>query len=138
MTEYTIESFTYTISYQSPSRWNIYKKHTVQELDTIHPHINWTDFLNWNLHNIHHVDKNETVVLADANNFVDYFKIIMDKTPKRTIANYLAWRFVSMNTDYLNSDLRGDLYGADPLSVQCVEEIQKLYVNEKTNPCLNY
>lgn len=82
------------------------------------------------------MDKNETVALADVDNIVDHIKNIMEQTSKRTIANYLAWRFVSMNSDYLNSDLRGDLYGADPLPVQCVEEIKKLY--EIANPYLNY
>lgn len=81
------------------------------------------------------MNENEIVALADKNSFVDHIKTVMDATPKRTIANYFAWRIASMYQDYLNSELRGDGHGADPLSVQCVEETKKLYVNEITNPC---
>lgn len=48
--------------------------------------INWTEFIDWNLNNIHRVNENETVVFYDGI-FVDKLVSTLDTVSKRTVAN---------------------------------------------------
>lgn len=104
-----------------------YEKRTVHELNTNYSHINWTDFLNWNLNVVYHVNESETVVLGDVANFIDYVEDLMKTTSKRTVANYLAWRFIVQASKFLNNDLR-ELHSRDPLSVDCLDQTNTMYV----------
>lgn len=99
--------------------------------------MNWTEFVNWNLNNLHHVIGNETVVFYDGI-FVDHLFSTIDKIPKRTVANYLAWRLVLMTSTFLNDELRqrfnqfqASKFGVrkiNPRSVQCAKQTMKLCV----------
>lgn len=93
--------------------------------------------MNWNLNHLHHVIGNETVVFYDGI-FVDHLFAALETTPKRTVANYLAWRIVSMTAAFLSDELRqrndqfqATKYGVrkiNPRSVQCAKQTMKLCV----------
>lgn len=121
----------FTISFQilPHSEYSV----TVEELDFNHTHTNWTDFWNWNLHNIYQVKKDDIVFIDhDDNDIMYHFKNIMEKTSKRTIANYLAWRLALMSLKFLNDDLRFSekipSRMMSSLSVDCVKQTMELYV----------
>lgn len=81
-----------------------YSKYTVKELEIIYTHINWTEFIDWNLNNIYHVNENETVVFYDAF-FVDYLRAAMETISKRTIGNYLGiWVQLDSSLDMVKFD----------------------------------
>lgn len=73
------------------------------------------------------MDESDIVVLNDVSNFIDYVEDLMKSTSKRTVANYLAWRFIVEASKYLDNDIRR-LHSTDPLSVHCAEQTDRLYV----------
>lgn len=83
----------------------LYNPFTIEQLQLTYPYINWLEFINWNLHNILQVDQNEVVVVLDMGYILKLEKILQS-TPKRTIANYFAWRSVLFSSDLLNTILR--------------------------------
>lgn len=117
-----------------------YAKHPIHELEEIYTQINWTDFVNWNLNNVHRVTENETVVFYDPF-YVDYLVTELETLSKRTIANYLAWRLVLMSSEFLNDELRQRFYQFEasksgvqkihPRSSKCAKQTMELYVNSK-------
>lgn len=114
-----------------------YSKYTIEELDVIYTHINWTEFIEWSLDNIHHVNENDTVVVYDAF-YVDFLRATMETISKRTIANYLSWRLVLMSSEFLSDDLRERFYKFEatknglpkmsPRSDECAKQTMKLCV----------
>lgn len=99
--------------------------------------MNWTEFVTWNLNNLHHVIGNETVVFYDGI-FVDRLFETIENLPKRTVANYLAWRVVLMTSGFLNDELRqrnnqfqatkNGVRKINPRSLQCAKQAMKLCV----------
>lgn len=74
------------------------------------------------------MDKDEIVIFADdGENIVDYVENLLNRTTKRTIANYIAWRFIEQGSRYLNDRLRAS-HATDPLSTECRKQTMKLYV----------
>lgn len=105
------------------------------------PYLNWTDFLNWNFHNIQNINENETVIFKGFDNFTNIVSFLKDLTEanastKRQIANYLAWRLVFNCSDYLSEELNYRLNATqcdeNKMSVrseQCTKKTMKLYGN---------
>lgn len=118
-------------------------KITIQEIQThtVAVKLNWTDFLIWNLHNIPHIDENETIAFDISGRFGVFLREIMEAndSTKRTVANYLVWRLVLMTSEFLNDDLRqrfhqfeATKYGVRkmrPRSIECAKKTMKLYEN---------
>lgn len=84
------------------------------------------------------VDKNEPIIIGDRN-YVYQLGAVLQKTPKRTIANYFAWHAVSGSSRFLNDVLlkRGEQYVFDITGKQksksrliyCVERTQISYAD---------
>lgn len=101
------------------------------------PYVNWRDFISWNLNNAIHVNDNELVTVPDVN-YLRQLELLLQTTPKRTIANYLGWRLVLFSADLLNDVLRKryQQYAAeaigmlkpDPRITECVKQTTELYV----------
>lgn len=51
------------------------------------------------------VDENE-IVIVSVPTFFEKLGSILESTPKRTIANYLMWRFVIANANALTDNIR--------------------------------
>lgn len=109
----------------------LYNPFTIQELQTTFPFINWMDYINWNLRNTHNIDENEVVIVHDVA-YIEKLHGILQATPKRTIANYIAWRSVLLSSDMLNDILHQRLQQflatttgmlkSDPRQTECVKQ----------------
>lgn len=82
----------------------IYNPFTIKELQSNFSFINWLEYVNWELEDLVPVDENEMIVVIDLN-FLSQLNTILQSTPKRTIANYYAWRVFSRYSKYLNQML---------------------------------
>lgn len=108
----------------------------MQQLQTTFPYINWLDYINWNLRGQYNIDENEIVIVHDVNYFAKLQEILIS-TPKRTVANYFAWRSVLTSSDLLNEVLhqRGQEFLAtttgmlksDPRQTECVKQTMDKY-----------
>lgn len=81
-----------------------YNPFTIKELQSNFSFINWLEYVNWELKDLVPVDENEMIVVIDLN-FLSQLNTILQSTPKRTIANYYAWRVFSRYSKYLNQML---------------------------------
>lgn len=65
------------------------------------------------------VDQNEVIIVLDTN-YLAQIETILESTPKRTIANYFAWRSLLFSSDLLNDVLhqRYQMYLATTTGMQ--------------------
>lgn len=78
---------------------------TIAKLQTTYPYLNWFDYIKWNLNNDSiQIDENEVVIVWDRN-YLHHLNVILQLTPKRTIANYFAWRLVFFASSSMNDIL---------------------------------
>lgn len=68
------------------------------------------------------------IALYNVETFVYYLDTLMNNISKRTIANYIAWRFIEETSKYLNDDFR-ELH--DEQSTQCLYLTRRWYVRVK-------
>lgn len=105
-----------------------YLKLPIKDIPALFPGINWVDFVNSNLHGIHHVNENETVIFPDLG-FLFKLQFYM---PKRTTANYFAWRLIRMSRIFVSANLyqlhkkfvtslHGTAIKPDSRPIECVE-----------------
>lgn len=108
---------------------HIYNTMTVQELQANYPYLNWLEYFNVQLQNETQIDQNETVIVLDKS-YLQRLGSIMELTPKRTIANYFAWRLVFFGSYLLNDVLdnqRRQHFNMPPLTpstrlTQCIKK----------------
>lgn len=82
----------------------MYSVYTVRELSTKYPSIDWLKYVRAILPNDVKIDENDFVALG----LLEYFERLGDllqKTSKRTIANYLIWRCVLFSSKFLNKKM---------------------------------
>lgn len=82
----------------------LYNPLTIRQLQSTYPYLNWLDYINGLLPGGVHVDEDE-VLIVDVPNYFAQLGPILQATPKRTLANYFAWRSVFFGSDLLNSVL---------------------------------
>lgn len=114
---------------------NYYNMTTLQEA---FPFIDWRDFIKWNLKNSIPIFENEIITVPDVK-YLQQLDIILETTPKRTIANYIGMRLVSFGSDILNDVLhnRLDQYNKEAFGVlkpderltECIKKTKELYVH---------
>lgn len=85
----------------------------LKTLQTTFPYVNWREYINWNLNDAVTIDENEVLFVPDVNYFHQLNKLI-ETTPKRTVANYFAWRSVLFSGGLLSNRLfaRSEQYDA--------------------------
>lgn len=67
--------------------------------------MNWLDYIKWNLNDDNlQIDENEVIIVWDRN-YLHHFNVILQLTPKRTIANYFAWRLVFFSSSLMDEIL---------------------------------
>lgn len=95
--------------------------------------MNWNDFIKWNLKNTASLTDDDTITVPDVN-YLHKLKELLEKTPKRTIANYIGMRLVKFSSDLLNDVLhrRFDQYNKEqngldsyPRSTECTKKTIK-------------
>lgn len=83
----------------------LYNPMTLNETQAKYPFINWVEYVNSLPPPNFNVTANETIII----NSIPYFNrvgALLEKTPNRTIANYLFWRVTEYSAYYLNSEIR--------------------------------
>lgn len=78
-------------------------------IQATYPYIQWLDFINALMPDDVQVNANETVVVT-VPTFFEQLAPLLERTPKRTVANYLLWRTVEMTAIYASDDLRDLLH----------------------------
>lgn len=83
-----------------------YNPFTIKKLQTTYPYLNWLEYIKWNLNNDKNmtIDENEVIIVWDRN-YLLHLNVILQLTPKRTIANYFASRIVFFASSLLDDNL---------------------------------
>ncbi|XP_031638615.1 neprilysin-2-like [Contarinia nasturtii] len=112
------------------NRSALYNPHSIHQLQLSYPYINWLDYINWNLYGELHVDETEIVIILDTK-YVSQVNAVLELTPKRTIANYFAWKSVLNEAKLLNNALHqrrqeylaktSGMLKADPRDTECLK-----------------
>ncbi|XP_031626097.1 neprilysin-2-like [Contarinia nasturtii] len=82
----------------------LYNPFTIRQLQATYPYLNWLECINGLLPESVRIDEDE-VLIVDVPNYYMQLGPILQATPKRTIANYFAWRSVFFGSALLNSAL---------------------------------
>ncbi|XP_058800184.1 neprilysin-2-like [Phymastichus coffea] len=77
---------------------------TLQQLETRYTGISWTEFFNEILAPYAHVDQDEEIIVADPN-FLRSLPNLIEKTPKRVLANYICVRTISQTIEFMGKEL---------------------------------
>ncbi|KAL5273947.1 Nep2 family protein [Megaselia abdita] len=96
------------ISLPSEKRRNntaLYNPYSVKELQGNYSYINWLDYINALLPKELSITENE-IVIVSVPSFFEQLGPILEKTPKRTVANYMMWRIHGFSSFFLNEELR--------------------------------
>lgn len=78
---------------------------TVKQLTDKYFYIPWRNYINSILRPDASVNNDEEIIVGDVG-FFDKLGNILDATPKRTLANYLAWRVIVDSVSQMNEKLR--------------------------------
>ncbi|KAL7013333.1 hypothetical protein ACKWTF_015337 [Chironomus riparius] len=84
---------------------NLYNLMSIKNLTTRYPYIDWLDYFNAILPEVSQVTDAE-IINVSVPKYLDDLGLILAKTPKRTIANYIFWTIVSSSSTYLSQDAR--------------------------------
>lgn len=80
----------------------LYNPMSIDQLQATYPYLNWLNYINGVLPPDVDVDGNE-LLIVDVPNYFAQLEPILQATPKRTIANYFAWRSVFFGSELLNA-----------------------------------
>lgn len=83
----------------------LYNPMKLSEVQTRYPYIQWKHYINGLLPSGLQIDDNEQIVVSVPTYFEELGKLL-EKTPKRTIANYLMWRMAAFSSYFLTDTLR--------------------------------
>lgn len=78
---------------------------TINELQKKFPSIDWLEYLNKVLFPQPRLKDTDEVITNNGSYLENFFQLI-EKTPKRDIANYVFWRFFEFSTNLLSSRIR--------------------------------
>ncbi|KAL7644945.1 UNVERIFIED_CONTAM: hypothetical protein RMT77_004762 [Armadillidium vulgare] len=96
------------ISLPREERRNVTKLYNILnlgEMKNLTKDIDWVEYFNTLLPYGIQVDESERIGVSDPNYFRN-LKKLLDKTPKRVVANYLLWRVAAASASYLSEDIR--------------------------------
>lgn len=78
---------------------------TLKEVQGNYSYINWLDYINTILPKAVNIDENEVIIISVPSYMSELGKLL-EKTPKRTIANYMMWRITGFSSFFLTEELR--------------------------------
>ncbi|KAL9887927.1 M13 family metallopeptidase neprilysin 2 isoform 1-T1 [Glossina fuscipes fuscipes] len=96
------------ISWPNEKRRNsseLYNLHTITEVQQLYPYVDWLDYINALLPVELKVNEDELVNVAVPSFFENLGKLL-EKTPKRTICNYMMWRIHAFSVGFLSEEYR--------------------------------
>ncbi|XP_077998021.1 neprilysin-1-like [Glandiceps talaboti] len=82
----------------------LYNKMTIKQLNEEITQFDWMAFLQTTTPGVH-LDQYESIVNYSPD-YLREFGTLIETTPKRTIANYVIWDFISKNVAYLSEEFR--------------------------------
>lgn len=82
----------------------LYNSFTISQLQSAYPYLNWLEYINAIFPEDVSITEDE-LFIVDVPNYFLQLGPILEATPKRTIANYFAWRSVFFGSGLLNSVL---------------------------------
>lgn len=71
----------------------------------MYPYIPWVEYINALLPKTLQIDENE-VIIVSVPTFFTKLGQLLEKTPKRVIANYMMWRITAFSSFFLTEELR--------------------------------
>lgn len=83
----------------------LYNPFTIDQLQVKYPYLNWLEYIDGLLPPGVDINGNE-VLIVDVPDYFTKLGPILWATPKRTIANYFAWRSVFFGSGLLNEALQ--------------------------------
>ncbi|KAK6639892.1 hypothetical protein RUM43_008167 [Polyplax serrata] len=78
---------------------------TISQMQNKFPSIPWLEYFNRLLPKHIQINSDE-VVIVSVPTFIKQLEILLSRTPKRVLANYVIWRAVGASVSYLTEDLR--------------------------------
>lgn len=82
-----------------------YNPFSIDQLEIAYPQIRWMDYFNALMPRDMKLSRSEIVTVVSPLYFERLAKLI-EKTPKRIIANYFAWRSFIVSSNFLNDQVR--------------------------------
>lgn len=133
-----LQIFYFQIALSIEDRRNVsvlMNEYNISELQTAFPYVNWLEYINCSLY--YNIIFNETeIVIVPDQNYMLQLNDLLQSTPKRTIANYFAWRLVLFSADLLNDILHQrnqkflaattGVLKSDPRLTECVKKTTDL------------
>lgn len=116
---------------KAPANYNIT---SVKKLQEKYPGIDWLGYINAMFTNTSiDIDENEIIIVVGAPSYMENLLLLLHKTPKRTIANYLLWRVIQFSSSFLSNQLRNTVLGTqqeqENRTKECVDiTVQRLYL----------
>lgn len=83
----------------------LYNKVTIGDLQQLVPQIPWLEYINALLSPFFNVSVDEPVIVS-SKSFIKNLGELLNRTPKRVIANYMMWRVTAASVGYLNEAAR--------------------------------
>ncbi|KAJ6635812.1 Neprilysin-2, partial [Pseudolycoriella hygida] len=83
----------------------LYNPMTLREVQRKYNYLSWVEYINALLPEGINVGENDIVIVSVPQYFEDLGKLL-DRTPKRTIANYMMWRVTAFSSYFLTEELR--------------------------------
>lgn len=78
---------------------------TIREVQKKYNYLPWVEYINALLPDGLDIDENEVIVVSVPQYFEDLGHLLQ-KTPKKTIANYMMWRITAFSSFFLTEELR--------------------------------
>ncbi|XP_018417928.1 PREDICTED: phosphate-regulating neutral endopeptidase [Nanorana parkeri] len=99
-----------TVPHENRTSESMYNKMNISELNAMIPQFDWLSYLkkviDFKLHpHLKYIDSSENVIVRVPEYFKELFKIL-ESEDKRTLANYLIWRFVYLRISNLSRRLQ--------------------------------
>lgn len=77
----------------------------IKEVQQKYNYIQWVDYINALLPDGLKIDETEVIVVS-VPSFFEALGNLLEKTPKRTVANYLMWRITAFSSFFMTEELR--------------------------------
>ncbi|GLV37814.1 Neprilysin 2 [Carabus blaptoides fortunei] len=83
----------------------LYNPMSIEEMQQKHPTIPWMEYINSLLPSGIQIQNNE-IIVNSVPSYIKGLEKLLQETPKRTLANYVAWRAAGASVSYLTEELR--------------------------------
>lgn len=83
----------------------LYNPTKLSDVQAKYPYVEWVEYINALLPTALQIDEDEVIVVSVPAYF-ESLGPLLEKTPSRTIANYMMWRVTAFSSFFLTDELR--------------------------------